>query len=160
MILEKYKERLIGILLLVFGLQYIIIGVYNSINFDSLHIIPGMCYFIYPSPTDYYIPLTILGIVCLISGIMIFKEKKIKTYISNVALVGIAINLMSKLFIFNLSDIDSLVWVITGITASVISLIFLNYQGFRNKIQIGIKILIVIFGLFMIHIAPVFLLNI
>ena len=148
----EIKEKLIVIVLILFGLQNTISGVYNTIYFDSLHIIPGMLYLIHPSPTYYYIPLILLGFTCIISGILIIKKRRLATYISNIALTGLIINSCRSLIDF---EIDFIIWIITSIIVLSYSIIYINNKEFKNTKQISLKVMIVIIGLILIYLGPV-----
>lgn len=145
------KERLIGVILSVFGLQYIVSGVYHVINFEKLHIIPGVLYLLYPSPTDYYIPLVLLGIACFISGLLLVLDKKHATYLSNIALVGLMINSFGNVRDF---EIDTIIWNLAALIFSIYSLIFLNVKEYKSVKQITLRILIIIIGLLIIYLGP------
>lgn len=150
----RFKEILIAIFLLLFGVHYILVGVYNTINFELLYIEPGVLYSIYPSATRYFIPLSLLGLISIISGILILVGNRFKTYFTNIALVGVFLELFSEICDFSSSAIDSATWIISGTAVSALSLYYLNHSSIKTKKQIGIKFLMLCIGLAAIYLGP------
>jgi hypothetical protein len=75
--MNRNLNTLQGIISIGIGILLQCYAIFNIVRFDEIHIESGVLYIIYPSATDFFVPILIFSVLIGMSGIFVLQNKNI-----------------------------------------------------------------------------------